>query len=72
MAEMSALRRRIIEDMTVIAIAHSLPTIARMDRIVVLDKGPIAASELLERDGLCARLWRLQTGGRIVDTVEET
>ncbi|WP_034917846.1 ABC transporter ATP-binding protein [Erwinia sp. 9145] len=52
---------------TVIAIAHRLSTIAKMDRLVVLDKGRIAEmgshAELLEKNGLYARLWRHQTGG---------
>lgn len=59
---------------TVIAIAHRLSTIARMDRIVVLDRGRIveegSPSELLEQDGLYARLWKRQTGGYIGDTVD--
>ncbi|MNP79938.1 Heterocyst differentiation ATP-binding protein HepA [compost metagenome] len=52
---------------TVIAIAHRLSTIARMDRLVVLDKGRIVESgshaQLLEQQGLYARLWHHQTGG---------
>ncbi|HTV68220.1 MAG TPA: ABC transporter ATP-binding protein [Rhizobiaceae bacterium] len=64
----------LMEGKTVIAIAHRLSTIARMDRIVVLDKGRIVEegtpAELLERDGLYARLWKRQTGGYIADTEE--
>ena len=59
----------LMEGKTVIAIAHRLSTIASMDRIVVLDEGRIAEEgtpdELLERDGLYARLWKRQTGGYI-------
>ncbi|MCF6112563.1 ABC transporter ATP-binding protein [Mesorhizobium muleiense] len=59
----------VMEGKTVIAIAHRLSTIARMDRIVVLDQGSIVEEgkpdELVEQDGLFARLWKRQTGGFI-------
>lgn len=52
---------------TVIAIAHRLSTIAAMDRLVVMDMGEIVETgthrELLDTDGLYARLWRRQSGG---------
>lgn len=63
----------LMQGKTVIAIAHRLSTISSMDRIVVLDKGRIveegAPSELLEGNGLYAKLWNLQTGGYIADTI---
>ena len=59
----------VMEGKTVIAIAHRLSTIARMDRIVVMNNGRIVEEgrpeELVERDGLFARLWKRQTGGFI-------
>ncbi len=52
---------------TVIAIAHRLSTIAQMDRILVFGHGGIAEqgthSDLLQRPGLYARLWSMQSGG---------
>ena len=52
---------------TVIAIAHRLSAIARMDRLVVLDHGRIveqgAHAQLLASGGAYARLWRMQSGG---------
>jgi len=58
-----------VEGKTVIAIAHRLSTIARMDRIVVMQDGRVAElgshEELLDADGLYARLWRHQSGGFI-------
>ena len=57
----------LMEGRTVIAIAHRLSTLARMDRIVVLDQGQIVEegshAALLAADGAYARLWKRQSGG---------
>jgi ATP-binding cassette subfamily B multidrug efflux pump len=54
---------------TVITIAHRLSTLARMDRIVVLDSGRIleegSHQQLIAQGGLYASLWQHQTGGRL-------
>jgi ATP-binding cassette subfamily B protein len=59
----------VMEGKTVIAIAHRLSTLARMDRIIVLDAGRIVEqgshSDLLLQDGLYARYWNRQSGGFI-------
>lgn len=59
----------VMEGKTVIAIAHRLSTLARMDRIVVLDQGKVIEegnhTELLEAGGLYATLWARQSGGFI-------
>ncbi|MCS4533927.1 ABC transporter ATP-binding protein [Neisseria montereyensis] len=58
---------KMMEHKTVIAIAHRLSTIAAMDRLIVLDKGRIVEegshAELLEKNGLYAKLWAHQSGG---------
>lgn len=58
-----------MEGKTVIAIAHRLSTLARMDRIIVLDGGQIKEqgthAELLAQNGLYARFWDRQSGGFI-------
>lgn len=63
----------VMEGKTVIAIAHRLSTIASMDRIIVLDQGRIVQEgkldEMVERDGLFARLWKRQVGGFIPEVI---
>ncbi|WP_349365437.1 MAG: ABC transporter ATP-binding protein [Nitratireductor rhodophyticola] len=58
---------RLMENKTVIAVAHRLSTIAALDRIIVLDQGRIVEEgsheALVERDGLYAQLWKRQSGG---------
>ena len=57
----------VMDGKTVIAIAHRLSTLARMDRIIVLDAGQIVEqgthADLLAQDGLYARYWNRQSGG---------
>lgn len=56
--------QRLMEDRTVIVIAHRLSTVRRADKIVVLDRGRIAETgkhdELLASDGIYRRLYELQ------------
>lgn len=62
----------LMQGKTVIAIAHRLSTIAAMDRLVVMDQGRIVESgshqELLQQNGLYARLWQRQSGGFLGET----
>jgi ATP-binding cassette subfamily B multidrug efflux pump len=63
----------LIADKTVIAVAHRLSTIARMDRLIVLERGRIVEegrhADLLACDGHYAKLWRRQSGGFIGDGI---
>ena len=65
---------KMMENKTVIAIAHRLSTIAAMDRLIVLDKGQIVEqgthAELLNQNGLYAKLWKHQSGGFLSEHVE--
>ena len=65
---------KMMDGKTVIAIAHRLSTIAAMDRLIVLDKGRIieegSHAELLEKQGLYAKLWAHQSGGFLSEHVE--
>ena len=64
---------QMMQGKTVIAIAHRLSTIAAMDRLVVMDQGCVieqgSHAELLQKNGVYARLWRHQSGGFLGDDV---
>ena len=53
-------------DRTTIVIAHRLSTVRNADHIYVIDRGLVVEDghhdDLLERDGLYAALWKVQTG----------
>lgn len=57
----------IMQQRTTIIIAHRLSTLARMDRIVVFEKGQIieqgSHEALLAQQGQYAKLWSMQAGG---------
>ena len=59
--------KTLMKGKTVIAIAHRLSTIAQLDRLIVIDEGKILEDgtheELLKKNGLYSRLWKLQSGG---------
>jgi ATP-binding cassette subfamily B protein len=58
---------RIMAGRTALVVAHRLSTVARMDQLVVLDRGEIIEQgtheDLLRRRGMYARLWQHQSGG---------
>lgn len=57
---------------TVIAIAHRLSTVMKMDRIIVIEQGKVAVTgthkELVRHEGgLYKKLWEIQAGGFLAD-----
>ena len=69
-ASIQAALELVMEGKTVLAIAHRLSTLSKMDRIVVMDQGQIVEigthTKLLKRNGLYSRYWKRQSGGFIV------
>jgi len=54
---------------TTVVIAHRLSTLRKMDRIIVMEHGGIAEqgshAALLKKNGIFAKLWKMQSGGFI-------
>lgn len=66
---------RVMGRKTVIAIAHRLSTIAHLDRILVFDRGRIVEDgsheQLLAVKGFYFRLWSMQAGGFLPESMPE-
>ncbi len=66
---------RLSRNRTTLIIAHRLSTIVNADDIVVLDRGRIVERgqhlQLLQRQGLYARLWRLQQRGKQEEQLQQ-
>ncbi|SEG78383.1 ABC transporter ATP-binding protein [Paenibacillus sp. UNC499MF] len=71
-AFVQAALEQLMKERTTLVIAHRLSTILHADRILVLQKGRIVESgthkEMMEVDGLYARLYRTQFRGQTNDT----
>ncbi len=74
-AAIQAALAEVVRNRTTIAIAHRLSTLRSADRIVVVDRGRIAEmgthQELLERDGIYARLVKIQGHMTTQPTIEQ-
>jgi ATP-binding cassette subfamily B protein len=64
----------LMKNKTVVVIAHRLSTLSMMDRILVIDNGKITGDgiweSLLKNSDIFAKMWSMQKGGVIGETVE--
>ncbi len=64
---------QLMQHRTTLVIAHRLSTLSRMDRLLVFDHGKIVEegshAQLLEKNGLYAKLWKMQVGGFLPDSL---
>jgi ATP-binding cassette subfamily B protein len=62
---------RLMQNRTTIVVAHRLSTLAKMDRILVFDRGKIieegSHNELILKNGSYAYMWKMQVGGFLPD-----
>lgn len=60
---------------TALVIAHRLATLQQLERVLVLDDGEVTEDgtieQLIEQNGLFAKLWRQQTGGFLPQEANE-
>ncbi len=65
----------LMNNKTVIVVAHRLSTLLKMDRILVFDQGKIVEDgthqQLLAQKGMYAKLWNSQVGGFLLDEGNE-
>ena len=65
---------RLMHGRTAIVIAHRLSTVARLDRLIVMDHGEVVEegthADLVDGGGIYADLWRHQCGGFLTEEAE--
>lgn len=64
---------KLMQNRTTLVIAHRLSTLSSMDRILVFDNGKIVEegthSALMSKGGLYAKMWNMQVGGFLPQTL---